>query len=384
MNQKEYKEIVQKLIMYPGRPPVLYFTGPPGVGKTEMILQVVDSLNKASMKKEGKPAVGCGLFHAGSKTMDWFLGMPETIIRYKNVLDDAGNQIMVPKLNDDGVIMLDSDKNAIMVPKRERIADCIWTTPEPVRIMHEFEGLRCIAFFDDIHLVRGEERKIFFEAFTDFTIHGHKLPDNCLIVCAGNPTDAEHGATVTDIPLPIRSRFVKLDLVADVDLWINASVARQINPLIIGAVRFDPTVFSTAPGESGQYSCPRSLWTLSKLIDVGLDFSLANITGCVGEHAASKIVAFHTIYEQFEKSLPDKYEQLDFNKKVALTSYMMVKKDIKLFKRFIPGMSDDPNSSAILTMAMRFAVRTFPEKQAQELMDYVKNQEFLASLGESI
>lgn len=108
------------------------------------------------------------------------------------------------------------------------------------------------------------------------------------------------------------------------------------------------------------------------------------MTGAVGENAAAKIKAFHDVYNKFETNLPNKWDDLEFREKVALTSYLMIKKEVSLFKKYLSDISQDPKSNALLSMLMCYLVATFKNEESRELMKYIKNLDFLASQGESL
>jgi len=79
----------------------------------------------------------------------------------------------------------------------------------------EYDGT--ILFFDELASADDRVRKPLFGTFLDRNMNGRPLPDNCIVMAAGN--EADTGTMVFELDNATRTRFITLRIVADFDSW---------------------------------------------------------------------------------------------------------------------------------------------------------------------
>lgn len=81
----------------------------------------------------------------------------------------------------------------------------------------EYKGT--VLFFDELASADDRVRKPLFGVFLDRVMNGRKLPDNCIVLAAGNESDT--GTMVFELDNATRTRFITLRIIADFDSWLR-------------------------------------------------------------------------------------------------------------------------------------------------------------------
>ena len=144
-----------------------------------------------------------------------------------------------------------------------------WTCPD----LFKFENLVnykedrkniIVLFLDDVHLVPKTMAPYLFEFYSYRTLHGYKLPDNVIIITAGNGPDDNAG--YQPIPAPIISRYKFIYLENDMQYWMKNYAYKNVIPEICIFLEMNPDHFSMKPMKQNAYSCPRSWSALSDML----------------------------------------------------------------------------------------------------------------------
>jgi len=343
MNYDKFENFIKRYVDYDKILPAPYIEGDSGIGKSEIIMQIA--------KEKGFHVVQVQI---GTKTLEYFMGLPE-IVKHAHV-NDLGEETVV--------------------------AETLWTAPEMVCLANKQK--KAIIFIDDFHLARDEERKVMFELLTTHSVHGFTLNPMVKVIIAANPMDAEYGATVTDLPKPIRSRVGVFSLKPDIQRWLDVSVKRGIAPLILSFLDFRSDLFISSPSKNGQYCCPRSWWGLSRYLDAGYDLDLELVEGFIGTEGGSELLAFYNIYQKYEQNPPKSWKQLSTHReKAAFTAYMMIKSKLEIVKQFIVDMSNDPSANALCVLLLKdvSTKHKVTDKKCLEIFEMVGNKKIIEHLG---
>jgi len=137
----------------------------------------------------------------------------------------------------------------------------------------------------------------------------YKLPDNVVIVAAGN-RDGDKGV-VYRMPAPLANRFVHLEMRVDHESWEDWAINNRIHKDVIGYIGFaKQDLFDFDPKSSSRsFATPRSWAFVSQLLEddsMEQDTLMDLVSGTVGEGLASKFMAHRKIASQ----LPDPVEIL--------------------------------------------------------------------------
>ena len=154
-----------------------------------------------------------------------------------------------------------------------------------------------VLFLDEMNSAAPAVQAAAYQLILNRRIGTYELPDNVMIVAAGN-RDADKGVTYR-MPAPLANRFVHLELAVSFDDWFNWAVDNKIHKDVVGFLQFakrdlydfDPK----SPNRS--FATPRSWSFVSELLEDNLDDETTTdlVSGCVGEGLAIKFVAHRKV-----------------------------------------------------------------------------------------
>jgi len=137
----------------------------------------------------------------------------------------------------------------------------------------------------------------------------YKLPDNVMIIAAGN-RDADKGVTYR-MPAPLANRFIHLELAVSFDDWFAWAVDNKIHKDVVGFLNFSKKdLYDFDPkSPSRSFATPRSWSFVSELLEDDLDESTTTdlVSGAVGEGLAVKFMA----HRKVASSMPNPTDILD-------------------------------------------------------------------------
>lgn len=238
------------------RDSILWISGQPGIGKTHTL--------EAICKKNGW---GLSAKYMGTMPLEMITGLPLIF-------------------NDD------SDKEKSVQ----------WTQPELVNMSFDVkpkdDKSPIILFLDDAHLCDKGIQKYMFQLLTYKSIHGHHLPDNVIIVMAGNR--ASDHAMYNQIAAPIANRIFFIDVQANSEDWINNfAIDYGIDDSIIAFIKRSPENLVKTPLESQAWTSPRSWTYLSNSLIQKTDWTIDELiivaNGHLGKETAGKFIEFREL-----------------------------------------------------------------------------------------
>ena len=155
-----------------------------------------------------------------------------------------------------------------------------------------------ILFLDEMNAAAPAVQASGYQLILNRRVGNYKLPDNVVIVAAGN-RESDKGVTYR-MPSPLANRFVHLEMTAEFDSWFMWAVENNIHPDVVGYLQFaKQDLFDFDPRSSSRaFATPRAWTFVSELIeDVLLDEQtmLDLVAGTVGEGLALKFMAHRKI-----------------------------------------------------------------------------------------
>ena len=155
-----------------------------------------------------------------------------------------------------------------------------------------------VLFLDEMNSAAPAVQAAGYQLILNRRIGKYKLPDNVVIVAAGN-RESDKGVTYR-MPSPLANRFVHLEVRSDFDSWFQWAVNNQIHKDVVGYIgfakqdlmEFDPKSASRA------FATPRSWSFVSQFLDDddATDAELTDlIAGTVGEGLAVKFMAHRKV-----------------------------------------------------------------------------------------
>lgn len=154
-----------------------------------------------------------------------------------------------------------------------------------------------ICFLDDLGQAPAVVQAAAMQLILARRVNGHQVSDKVIFLAATNRR--EDNAGVTGILNPVKSRFATIvELVPEKDDWIEWALHHDMPAEIIGFVHFRPSMLTEkeTTRDIVNHPCPRTLAHAGKLIAAGLN-SVEVLGGAVGDGCASELVGFIRVYQ---------------------------------------------------------------------------------------
>lgn len=143
-----------------------------------------------------------------------------------------------------------------------------------------------------------------YQLTLDRRIGEYRVPDGWYIIAAGNRL--KDRAIVQRISTALANRFSWINFEPDLDDWINWAMRKQINPNIIGFIKFKPDLLApeyNAEADEKAFPTPRTWEFTSRALSFVRDSKVLHelIEGTIGRGATAEFMAFLKV----QTELPD-------------------------------------------------------------------------------
>jgi hypothetical protein len=227
----------------------IFLWGPPGIGKSDIVAQICEGFTNSKLIDirlslwEPTDIKGIPYFDSNSGTMVW--GAPSEL------------------------------------PSEEFAA--------------QFDHI--VLFLDEMNSAAPSVQAAAYQLILNRRVGTYKLPDNVMIVAAGN-READKGVTYR-MPAPLANRFIHLELAVNFDDWFQWSVVNKIHTDVVGYLTFSKKdLYDFDPkSPSRSFATPRSWSFVSELLEDDLDENTTTdlVAGAVGEGLAVKFMAHRKV-----------------------------------------------------------------------------------------
>lgn len=248
----------------------LFISGPPGIGKSDIVAEVAQLQNR--------PLIDIRLPLLEATDIRGLPHLAEVTIR-----DAQGNVVM----------------NEHNVPLTEKIFK--WSNPSD---LPTDPNSRALVFFDEMSAAPPSVQAATYQIILNRRIGNYQLPDDVVIVAAGNRVKDK--GVAYNMPTPLANRFIHTTLHVDFDDWQEWAIKNRIHKDVVGYLSFQPQdLFDFDPRrESYAFATPRSWSFVSDLIyerqadgtladtDLPADILGDLIKGTVGEGPAIKFLTY--------------------------------------------------------------------------------------------
>ncbi len=209
------------------------------------------------------------------------------------------------------------------------------------------DGEKGIILFDELTDTTRSMQSATYQIILDRKIGPHVLLPGWYPAAAGNRREDKAAANVLSSALA--NRFAHIDVVQDVDAFIEWGDRNNISPYIIGFIRFRPQLLLSMEGaDLRAYPTPRSWERASAVADADKSMRLRLMQGLVGAGAAAEFEGYMKTMD-----LPDLDKIVENPKKTRIPS--------------------EPSSKyALASMLARYADRS----NFGAIYEYVKRPEF--------
>lgn len=163
---------------------------------------------------------------------------------------------------------------------------------------------RGIILFDEITAADRSLQVAAYEFILDRRLGElYKVPDGWYICAAGNRT--EDRAVSTTMSSALANRFMHVELAEDVESWVSWAQKNEINPSVIGFLRFRPECLFRQQGENLErgWPSPRAWERVSRVLEVSKAepevLMRKMVYGLVGNRAGVEFMEFFKLSQSF-------------------------------------------------------------------------------------
>ena len=227
----------------------IFLWGPPGIGKSDVVKQITDSLSNSHL-------------------IDIRLSLWEpTDIK--------------------GIPYFDANQGKM-----------VWGAPSELpdeEFAKAFDNI--VLFLDEMNSAAPAVQAAAYQLILNRRVGQYKLPDNVIIVAAGN-READKGVTYR-MPAPLANRFIHLEMAVNFDDWFQWAVNNKIHKDVVGYLNFaKKDLYDFDPkSPSRSFATPRSWAFVSELLEEDTDENTTTdlVAGAVGEGLAVKFMAHRKV-----------------------------------------------------------------------------------------
>ena len=240
--------------------PSVMLWGAPGVGKSQAVRQIADKIKAKTGKKTVVTDVRLLLF---------------------NPIDLRG----IPTAD-------------------EKKTEAIWLRPQIFRMDASVNTVNLL-FLDEISAAPPSVQAAAYQIALDHTVGEHKLPDNCIVIAAGNRVTDR--SVAFKMPKALANRLCHIEMESNFDSWRKWAVQGGINEKIIGflSARTDLLMGFDASRDDLAFPTPRSWEMVSKLLNgtgIAPEKLHPLIAGCVGTGVAAEFRTWCKIYASIPRT----------------------------------------------------------------------------------
>lgn len=198
--------------------------------------------------------------------------------------------------------------------------------------MDESEKVVNILFLDEISAAPQSVQAAAYQITLDRVVGEHKLPENCIVIAAGNRVTDK--SVAYKMPKALANRLLHLNVEGSFKAWKKWAILNGINKKVLGFLNFKQNYLTSfdASTDDLAFATPRSWEMVSNVLnnvcdDVGKVYYL--IAGIVGEGIAIEFRSWEKVYSDLpsiEKIFDGKesYVPTNLDTIYALTSSMVV------------------------------------------------------------
>jgi hypothetical protein len=156
-----------------------------------------------------------------------------------------------------------------------------------------------VLFLDELNSAAPAVQAAGYQLVLNRSVGKYVLPDNVVIVAAGN-RESDKGVTYR-MPMPLANRFLHLEIRADFASWQTWAVNKGIHTDVVGYLSFAKQDLYDFDNKSSSraFATPRSWTFVSELLedeeDIDSDTLFNLVAGAVGEGLAVKFMAHRKI-----------------------------------------------------------------------------------------
>ena len=164
----------------------------------------------------------------------------------------------------------------------------IWLKPQIFQ-MSDSEDVVNILFLDEISAAPQSVQAAAYQITLDRVVGEHRLPDNCIVIAAGNRVTDK--SVAFKMPKALANRLLHIDIEGSFNSWLNWAVANGVNEKVVGFLSFrtDRLFGFDAKNDDLAFATPRSWEMVSNILNTvsdDVDAVYPMVAGLVGNGVA--------------------------------------------------------------------------------------------------
>ena len=250
-----YSGIINKNIPIKVFPSVMLW-GAPGIGKSQAIRQIANEITLNTGKRTNVTDVRLLLF---------------------NPIDLRG----IPTSNHDKTL-------------------AVWLKPQ-IFNMDESNDVVNILFLDEISSAPQSVQAAAYQITLDRVVGEHKLPDNCIVIAAGNRVTDK--SVAYKMPKALANRLMHIEVISSFKAWMQWAIRSGIHQKVLGFLSFrnDYLNNENVSSEDLAFNTPRSWEMVSNILNAvsdNVDEVYPLISGLIGTGTAVEFRTWCKVYNQ--------------------------------------------------------------------------------------
>lgn len=254
MLSKAYISLVESNTPFKKFPSVMLW-GPPGVGKSQGVREIARAIEAKTKKNVVITDVRLLLF---------------------NPVDLRG----IPTANEDKTL-------------------AVWLKPKIFQ-MDDSDKTINILFLDEISAAPPSVQSAAYQITLDRMVGEHKLPDNCIVIAAGNRVTDK--SVAYNMPKALANRLCHFEIKGDSSSWHDWAVKSGVHEYVVGYLEYNSVALMRfdSSGTNLAFATPRSWEMVSNILNTISDnFKevYPMIVGCIGHNTASNFRTWTELYQ---------------------------------------------------------------------------------------
>lgn len=179
----------------------------------------------------------------------------------------------------------------------------VWLKPQIFQ-MNESKSVVNILFLDELSAAPQSVQAAAYQITLDRIIGEHKLPDNCIVIAAGNRITDK--SVAFKMPKALANRLCHLEVESNFDSWLRWAIQAGISPKVTGFLSFrhNYLIENESTNDDLAFPTPRSWEMVSKVLKLHNDDAKSAyplICGLVGSGVASEFSSWCRVYSSLPK-----------------------------------------------------------------------------------
>lgn len=179
----------------------------------------------------------------------------------------------------------------------------VWLKPQIFQ-MDESDETVNILFLDEISAAPQSVQAAAYQITLDRVVGEHKLPDNCIVIAAGNRMTDK--SVVYKMPKALSNRFLHIDAEVSFESWKKWAISQGINEQVVGFLDFRRDYLSAfdSANDDAAFPTPRSWEMVSNVlnyIENDTEKAYYLVAGLVGTGVAIEFKSWSRIYSKLPK-----------------------------------------------------------------------------------